>query len=74
MRILLQILTNTSDLYEEVLHNPPIGRSDHQTLILASKTKQKPPTRLQEVSTNETRELKCSRFENESRKLGEGIL
>jgi hypothetical protein len=28
--ILDLILTNMSDLHDEVLHIPPIGRSDHQ--------------------------------------------
>ena len=41
--ILDQILTNMSDLYDEVLHIPPIGRSDHQRLILPPKTRQKMP-------------------------------
>ena len=41
--ILDQILTNISDLYDEVLNIPPIGRSDHQCLILPPKTRQKIP-------------------------------
>ena len=41
--ILDQILTNMSDLYDKVLHLPPIGRSDHQCLLLAPKTRQKIP-------------------------------
>ena len=66
--ILDQILTNMSDLYDKVLHLPPIGRSDHQCLLLAPKTRQKtpPPARLKETPTNETREFKCSEVENES--------
>ena len=63
--LLDQILTNMSDLYDEVLHIPPIGRSDHQCLILPPKTRQKMP-RFKEISTNETRELKRSGTENES--------
>jgi hypothetical protein len=43
-----------------------IGRSDHQCLILPTKTRQKMPPVSKEISTNETRELKRSGIENES--------
>ena len=45
--VLDQILTNMHDLFEEVLHRPPIGRSDHQCLLLTPKIKEKvkPTTR-----------------------------
>ena len=36
-----QILTNMSDLYDEILHIQPIGRPDHQCLFLPPKTSQK---------------------------------
>lgn len=41
--ILDQIRTNMSDLYDEALHLPAIGRSDHQTLLLPPKIRQKMP-------------------------------
>ena len=46
-RVLDQILTNMSDLYKEVVHLPPVGRSDHQCLLYSHKTIQtvKPSTR-----------------------------
>jgi hypothetical protein len=42
-----KILTNMSDLYNDVKHLPPLGRSDHQCLLLqpALKLKTKPYTR-----------------------------
>ena len=39
--ILDQILTNMPDLYNDVQHLPPIGRSEHQSIILIPKMKQK---------------------------------
>ena len=39
--ILEQILTNMPDLYNDVQHLPPIGRSDHQSLLLIPKMIQK---------------------------------
>ena len=42
-----QILTNMSDLYKDVKHLPPLGRSDHQCLLWqpGTKSKIKPYTR-----------------------------
>ena len=42
-----QILSNMSDLYKDVKHLPPLGRSDHQCLLWqpATKSKIKPYTR-----------------------------
>ena len=42
-KILDQILTNMSDLFHGDKHLPPIGRSDHQCLLLTPKTKQRVP-------------------------------
>ena len=39
--VLDQILTNMYDSYNHVQHLPPIGRSDHQTLLLKPKIKEK---------------------------------
>ena len=39
--VLDQILTNMYGSYEQVQHLPPIGRSDHQTLLLKPKIKEK---------------------------------
>lgn len=38
--VLDQILTNMSDLYNDVVHLPPVGRSDHQCLLYCPKRKQ----------------------------------
>ena len=37
--VLDQLLTNMSDLYDDVVHLPPIGRSDHQCLLYSPKIK-----------------------------------
>ena len=37
--VLDQILTNMSDLYDDVVHLPPVGRSDHQCLLYSPKIK-----------------------------------
>ena len=42
-KILDQILTNMSDLFHGAKHLPPIGRSDHQCLLLTPKTKKRVP-------------------------------
>ncbi|XP_028409529.1 uncharacterized protein LOC114532151 [Dendronephthya gigantea] len=39
--ILDQILTNMSEFYNDIQHLPPIGRSDHQCLLLTPKLKEK---------------------------------
>ena len=39
--VLDQILTNMFDSYEQVQHLPPIGRSDHQTLLFKPKIGEK---------------------------------
>ena len=39
--VLDQILTNMSDFYDEVMHLPPVGRSDHQCLLFSPKIKHK---------------------------------
>ena len=36
-----QILTNMFELYNDVQHLPPLGRSDHQYLLLQPKVKPK---------------------------------
>lgn len=41
--ILNQILTHMSDLYDESLHFPPTGRSNHQTLFLPSQIRRNMP-------------------------------
>ena len=35
--VLVQVLTNMTDLYNEVIHLPPVGRSDHQCLLYCPK-------------------------------------
>jgi hypothetical protein len=50
--ILDQMLTNMSDLYDEVLHLLPIGRSDHQILILPPKPRLKMPSAPSQRSTD----------------------
>ena len=37
--VLDQILTNMSDLYDDVVHQPPVGRSDQQCLLYSPKIK-----------------------------------
>ena len=37
--VLDQILTNMSDLYDDVVHLPPVGHSDHQCLLYSPKIK-----------------------------------
>ena len=39
--VLDQLLTNMSDFYDEVMHLPLVGRSDHQCLLFSPKIKQK---------------------------------
>ena len=53
--ILDQILTNMSALYKDVRHLPPIGRSDHQCILLTPKLKEK----LKPI-TRQVRQMKCS--------------
>ena len=39
--VLDQILTNMSDFYDEVMHLPPVGRSDYQCLLFSPKIEHK---------------------------------
>ncbi len=41
--ILDQVLTNMRDMYNPTHHLPPLGRSDHECLLLVPKRKEKLP-------------------------------
>lgn len=43
------ILTNMPELYYDAQHLPPIGRSDHQCLLLTPKIRQKIPLAVKQV-------------------------
>ena len=47
--ILDNILTNMSELYHDTHNLPPIGRSDHQCLLLTPKITQKIPPEVKQV-------------------------
>lgn len=47
--ILDNILTNMPELYYDAQHLPPIGRSDHQCLLITPKVRQKIPSEVKQV-------------------------
>lgn len=57
--VLDQILTNMSDLFDSVIHLPPLGRSDHQCLLMQPKMQVK-----LKATTREVRSMKPGNLAN----------
>ena len=67
------ILTNMSDLYNDVVHLPPVGRSDHQCLLYCPKRKQSAKPVSRKVRLLKPSNLKYSRLKIKPRGMGTSL-